>query len=941
MYIVFRWSRLGRKHALEQCFKPQKEYRPIPKKPIASSSGNKKKGVVPTIEVSNSNPFEVLNSVDNDVELGTNGGTTSLVNNEATSSGSSFMNVDNSTRNPLKKVEYPDDYDSEDEVASVNNDMASSMALEMVGFGTQSLLEQWRDSYGNGDYDEDPYDDDMYEGQDLSQELQAICDNLNIRVRGASSITQEASSISLAMSLLLLSSCDSKERRKECFKLQPSSKSMSQCGWHPSFLASGYNVGGRAMPLSVFKMKLNLVGNIDIILKYPRKCLHIKGSSLTKSGCDAALETLPAVMEAGMKLGDHIDQFNKLILVLANIDIEIEDEDQALMYSSFWWKFAINSRGGTDKLKCFICHSEGHLKRDCPMKKSSGFVKKGKCDQDSDFFDDEGNAYFGEALVVVRNDEMTELVMDSVKIQLHDGSSFILEDVRYVPRLKRSLISLGTLNKEGYTVKMQMGRIKVIKGCRMMTGIKKKNCVYTLEAKVMTFNVQNQGGDHGVHDEECVWFEVELQGAKGNREVEVFQVSNNDDAMAQKRLEDKQLEENTNTDYLVNEQEKVHLDIKVGANIMVTGVVGQEGAEDNVAEKEKVKESMKANLGKLLKYNAWSTRWSPVRGDAEPSFGVIQLNRVDWQMRVDHATYADPVHIWDRKSGKLSDFSTHFTFTVDTEGRSSYLDGFSFFLAPVGFQIPPNSAGAFLDNNSLSYNADLRQVLPEWVTIGFSGTTGVAIERHIIQYWEKHSSVCYRQRKHALESLDTIPMTSDIYDDLERGAGPKRFSFRDLAWATNNFSDELKLGEGGFGCVYKGYLSSEGIVVAVKKISQGFNAKLGDFGLARFMDHELGIRTTGLARTLGYMSPDYITTGKASKESDVYSFGVVALEIACGRKVTDRVDPNSGLGRVLKFEGALPNLPMKMPVPTFCAALDGLDVSTASATMTNISIDVR
>ncbi|GKB95573.1 hypothetical protein Tco_0981710 [Tanacetum coccineum] len=162
--------------------------------------------------VSNSNPFDVLNSVDNDVELGANGGTTNLFNNGANSSGSFFMNVKNSststtpvidkiekfedllisgqailvdeTGNPLKNVECPGDYDSEDEVASVDNDMTRSMALERVGFGTQSLLEQWRDSYGNGDYDEDPYDNDMYEGQDLPQELQAICDNLDIRVRG-------------------------------------------------------------------------------------------------------------------------------------------------------------------------------------------------------------------------------------------------------------------------------------------------------------------------------------------------------------------------------------------------------------------------------------------------------------------------------------------------------------------------------------------------------------------------------------------------------------------------------------------------------------------------------------------------------------------------------------------------------------------------------------
>ncbi|GJY34920.1 hypothetical protein Tco_0419389 [Tanacetum coccineum] len=65
----------------------------------------------------------------------------------------------------------------------------------------------------------------------------------------------------------------------------------------------------------------------------------------------------------------------------------------------------------------------------------------------------------------------------------------------------------------------------------------------------------------------------------GDREAEVFQVSNDDTAVAQRWLEDKLPEEKTNTNCLVKEREKVHLGIKVGANITVTGVPGQNGAE--------------------------------------------------------------------------------------------------------------------------------------------------------------------------------------------------------------------------------------------------------------------------------------------------------------------------------------------------------------------------
>ncbi len=70
-------------------------------------------------------------------------------------------------------------------------------------------------------------------------------------------------------------------------------------------------------------------------------------------------------------------------------------------------------------------------------------------------------------------------------------------------------------------------------------------------------------------------------------------------------------------------------------------------------------------------------------------------------------------------------------------------------------------------------------------------------------------------------------------------------------------------------------------------LDSSFNVKLGDFGLAKLMDYELGPQTIRLAGTLGYLALEYVITGRASKESDVYNFGVVALEIATRRKVDD------------------------------------------------------
>ena len=83
-----------------------------------------------------------------------------------------------------------------------------------------------------------------------------------------------------------------------------------------------------------------------------------------------------------------------------------------------------------------------------------------------------------------------------------------------------------------------------------------------------------------------------MRGAQENREAELIQESNNHAALAQRKLELKQLEGKTITDCLVNNQ--VHLGAKVGAYIMKTEEPGQDGAEGNVAERYRGDSNMAA-----------------------------------------------------------------------------------------------------------------------------------------------------------------------------------------------------------------------------------------------------------------------------------------------------------------------------------------------------------
>ncbi|PPD81868.1 hypothetical protein GOBAR_DD21196 [Gossypium barbadense] len=160
---------------------------------------------------------------------------------------------------------------------------------------------------------------------------------------------------------------------------------------------------------------------------------------------------------------------------------------------------------------------------------------------------------------------------------------------------------------------------------------------------------------------------------------------------------------------------------------------------------------------------------------------------------------------------------------------------------------------------------------------------------------------------------------------------PPLFNFEELATATNNFHPQKKLGQGGFGPVYKGTLD-DGKEIAVKRLSkpsgQGLeefmnevvvisklqhrnlvklfgccveaeekmlvyefmpnkssDAFLFDFGIARiFGGDENQANTKRVVGTYGYMSLEYAMHRRFSEKSNVFSYGVLLLEIVSGRR---------------------------------------------------------
>ncbi|WZZ33109.1 hypothetical protein YC2023_016510 [Brassica napus] len=150
---------------------------------------------------------------------------------------------------------------------------------------------------------------------------------------------------------------------------------------------------------------------------------------------------------------------------------------------------------------------------------------------------------------------------------------------------------------------------------------------------------------------------------------------------------------------------------------------------------------------------------------------------------------------------------------------------------------------------------------------------------------------------------------------------PYTFTYSELKSATQDFNLSNKLGEGGFGPVYKGNLK-DGREVAVKLLSVGSRQGKGQFvaeivtistvlhrnlvtlyGCCFEGDHRLLVYEylpngsldqalfgeKSLHLDCGYLAPEYAMRGHLTEKTDVYAFGVVALELVSGRPNSDEV----------------------------------------------------
>ena len=94
--------------------------------------------------------------------------------------------------------------------------------------------------------------------------------------------------------------------------------------------------------------------------------------------------------------------------------------------------------------------------------------------------------------------------MGDVRLKMHDGTFRTLTAVRYVPELKRNLISLGELDRSGYKFKSEGEVVKINKGSLVCMKAVLRHGIYFLQATTLCDEAASVSSNS--HDKARMWY---------------------------------------------------------------------------------------------------------------------------------------------------------------------------------------------------------------------------------------------------------------------------------------------------------------------------------------------------------------------------------------------------------------------------------------------------
>ncbi|KAK2414224.1 cysteine-rich RECEPTOR kinase [Trifolium repens] len=281
--------------------------------------------------------------------------------------------------------------------------------------------------------------------------------------------------------------------------------------------------------LSEFNKIVDDLANIDVNLEDEDKAFHLL-CAFSKS-----LENLKDALLFGKEGTITLDEVQSALRTkeLSKFkDLKIEDSGEGLNVARGRSEYKGKGKGkkhrsksrpkgeGGSKFKCYHCHEPGHFKKDCPKRnggggssaqiatsdegyESAGALAVTSWEPEKSWVMDSGCSYHmcprkeyfetlelkEDGVVRLGNDKACKVQgVGTIRLKMFDDRDFLLKNVRYIPELKRNLISISMFDGLGYSTRIERGVMRISHGALVIAKGSKMNGLYILEGSTVISN---------------------------------------------------------------------------------------------------------------------------------------------------------------------------------------------------------------------------------------------------------------------------------------------------------------------------------------------------------------------------------------------------------------------------------------------------------------------